>query len=297
MKDNLFDYVAKEMSENMGKYDDSQYLSDEDYGLTAEKPIMTKLVDGSNEYLKSLRTVDGKLIGYKRNMSLLINDLMVDKYEITAEGKEICSLYLCMYGTSNSKVAPKGFKLKETEKTKSDNIGKSEFMESSYVPITTSTSTITSNINVNNGFTPQQAKGMLCASANDISIDESEIKVSKLKKKIKILIAICIVLVIALVGGAVGAIVEFNNITAERDELKAEVENLGIYESWARDFYLDNAVIVSENDPEFYHRAGCAELGTKYYYMIKNPEAAKVDHRKCPVCFGMTKEEFVHNNW
>lgn len=57
-------------------------------------------------------------------------------------------------------------------------------------------------------------------------------------------------------------------------------------------FYLDSAVLTTEND-RYYHRYNCPTLPDQYTYWLYNVEAAE-DHgySKCPDCFKYSKEDY-----
>lgn len=105
-------------------YDDAAFVNDEDYGYTSKKPIMTFRVPGSNQYLESLVTENGETITWNRVGSTSDPDIdgMIDIYEIFCNANKITTLYLNMYGVSNSKHTPKGFILKGANKSSSNEV-------------------------------------------------------------------------------------------------------------------------------------------------------------------------------
>lgn len=93
----------------------TENLDDPDYGLVPEKPVYVKGVEGSEEYLRNLRTSLGEIVTWERRGSLAVDNVngMVDIYEIILpSGKLYKTIYLNMYGMQNSTKAPKGFDTK-----------------------------------------------------------------------------------------------------------------------------------------------------------------------------------------
>lgn len=86
-----------------------------EFGLDKTNPIPTNTAFGSSDYLKRLRTLDGKPIKFSRIGSFSV-DLFpgqsIDGYNIqSASGEKLPVLWLNMYHKRNSNKAPKGFKL------------------------------------------------------------------------------------------------------------------------------------------------------------------------------------------
>lgn len=104
-----------ESNENMAKGNSvaqTQNLDDPQYGLIPEKPVYAKSVAGSEQYLNKLRTEDGGRITWNRRGSTSVSGVngMVDIYDCCdANGKMCGTIYINMYGTQNSNVAPVGF--------------------------------------------------------------------------------------------------------------------------------------------------------------------------------------------
>lgn len=112
---------AKKMEASANKRDilfDSQKPEDEDFGYSLSNPVMTSTISGSDLYLQSLRTLDGKPFTWERHGSYCaaniggIENVMVDKYQLSLDGEEYAELYLCPYGHSSSYV-PHGLTLAE----------------------------------------------------------------------------------------------------------------------------------------------------------------------------------------
>jgi len=98
----------------------TENLKDPQYGLIPEKPIYAKSVSGSEQYLGKLRTESGDRITWKRRGATFVSGVngMVDIYNcFDPSGKKCGTIYINMYGTQNSNVAPTGF-IMEGEKPK-----------------------------------------------------------------------------------------------------------------------------------------------------------------------------------
>lgn len=87
-------------------------LDDPEYGLVATKPIYTNGVNGSYEYLEELKTTLGEKLTWNRKGSMPVEGVngIIDIYEsILPSGKPYKTLYVNMYGSTNTKRVPKGF--------------------------------------------------------------------------------------------------------------------------------------------------------------------------------------------
>lgn len=96
-------------------------LEDPQYGLIPEKPIYTKGVAGSEQYLGKLRTESGERITWKRRGSTVASGVkgMVDIYNcFDPSGKDCGTIYINMYGTKNSSTAPAGLIMEGEEPKK-----------------------------------------------------------------------------------------------------------------------------------------------------------------------------------
>ena len=93
-----------------------QRPNDDDYGYSKSNPIMTANVFRNDEYLKRLRTPDGKAFTWERNGSYCMNEIsgvsnvMVDEYQLFLEGKPYKLVYICPKGFDSTN-APKGMQL------------------------------------------------------------------------------------------------------------------------------------------------------------------------------------------
>ena len=84
-----------------------------EFGLEVTNPIPTSTNYGSISYLGKLRTLDGVKVEYERRGSYQAANIpsMIDGYKITANGKDVATIFLCPYNKKNSEIAPRGFKL------------------------------------------------------------------------------------------------------------------------------------------------------------------------------------------
>jgi hypothetical protein len=82
------------------------------FGLCKQNPIPVNGEIGEVYYLSRLRTENNTKVQYKRRGSTRSWNIPrpIDIYQISVEGKKICDLYLCPYYTTNSELAPEGFK-------------------------------------------------------------------------------------------------------------------------------------------------------------------------------------------
>ena len=91
----------------------------DDFGLVPENPIYTlaaRSVYGEEEYLDSLRTLDGQKIKYNRRGSMSVEGVhgMIDIYDtFLPSGDPYKTIYVNMYGAKKSTSVPCGFSLKE----------------------------------------------------------------------------------------------------------------------------------------------------------------------------------------
>lgn len=103
---------------NRNRLFEGQRTDDPDYGYSTSNPIMTSTISQSDEYLKKLRTLDGKAFTWNRTGSFCMRDVhgvenvMVDEYQLYIDGQEYKKIYICPYGHSSSFV-PQGMKLSD----------------------------------------------------------------------------------------------------------------------------------------------------------------------------------------
>lgn len=113
----VLDLVAGTLAEmaqtaNSNTEAEQDNLGDSEYGLVANKPIYTKGVKGSKQYIESLKTALGEKLTWNRRGSMSVQGIngMIDVYESTLpSGKPYKTLYVNMYGSKNSDITPKGF--------------------------------------------------------------------------------------------------------------------------------------------------------------------------------------------
>lgn len=108
----LYD-LQKEFMGSQGSDSDTMPEGIGEFGLEVTNPVPTSTVFGSIFYMGQLRTLDGVKVEYDRKGSTMAANItsMIDIYKITANGKEVATIYVCPYNQKNSERAPKGFKL------------------------------------------------------------------------------------------------------------------------------------------------------------------------------------------
>jgi len=105
-------YVGNEKIAKQNLELEKKFINDPDYGFVPEKPIFTCGVKGSEKYLEQLCFENGERIQWNRVGSTSVDGVngMIDVYEIsTLSGEKYKELYINMYGSSDSRHAPKGF--------------------------------------------------------------------------------------------------------------------------------------------------------------------------------------------
>lgn len=110
----FFAEVATEQAEFIKANRTAQTLNldDPEYGLVPEKPVYCRYVDGSKDYLNSLRTENGEKLEWNRRGSMYADGIngMVDIYDSTLpSGQAYKTVYINMYADSNPITMPKGF--------------------------------------------------------------------------------------------------------------------------------------------------------------------------------------------
>jgi hypothetical protein len=84
------------------------------FGLEKTNPIPIYGLPENEDYLHSLRTLKGSLVGFRRNGCIEVGNIVkpFDEYEIyNSTGDTIAKLYLSPYHWKTSKKSPRGFKL------------------------------------------------------------------------------------------------------------------------------------------------------------------------------------------
>ena len=101
---------------NINREVQNDNLDDESYGLVPQKPVYASGIVGSSIYIESLQTSEGKKITWERRGSMMVQNIngAVDIYDAYLnDGSMYQTIYVNMYGTSISKIAPRGFKFKQ----------------------------------------------------------------------------------------------------------------------------------------------------------------------------------------
>lgn len=113
--------VAQAFQQNLVQSNASQnanaetaHLDDADYGLVPQKPVFVAGFPGTHTYLDSLCLSDGTRPTFNRTGSMNVPGIEgpVDAYEVMAGGKPVGRIFICLYGSSNSTRAPRGFVLR-----------------------------------------------------------------------------------------------------------------------------------------------------------------------------------------
>lgn len=101
--------VAERAKQNVEIQD--QYLHDEKYGRTPDKPIFVNGFGCDKKYLSHLHTLDGVKLAYDRIGSSEVEGICgpVDLYKLLLpDGSVYMQIFLCNYGTRNTADVPKG---------------------------------------------------------------------------------------------------------------------------------------------------------------------------------------------
>lgn len=92
---------------------ETQNYDDPEYGLVPNKPVYTQGVGGSKQYLSGLKSSLGEELAWNRRGSTSVAGVngMIDIYDSTLpSGRPYKTVYINMYGSSNSSKLPKGFR-------------------------------------------------------------------------------------------------------------------------------------------------------------------------------------------
>ena len=90
---------------------ETKYLNDPQYGLKPEKPVFINGFGPHHIYLDALCTPDGVELKNDRRGSMQVSGIEgpVDVYDLfLPNGKKYMTIYLCLYGSKNSVIAPRG---------------------------------------------------------------------------------------------------------------------------------------------------------------------------------------------
>lgn len=83
------------------------------FGLCVTNPIPTQSVLGSRVYLAALRTANNRPVDSNRigscNAPDDVTTAMIDMYQLTSQGQDLATIYICPYHQRNSACAPEGF--------------------------------------------------------------------------------------------------------------------------------------------------------------------------------------------
>lgn len=84
-----------------------------EFGLEITNPIPTASIPESYFYLQNLKTASGSDVTFDRIGSMRAPNIQstIDGYNISCNGSQIATIYICPYNKKTSKKAPKGFKL------------------------------------------------------------------------------------------------------------------------------------------------------------------------------------------
>ena len=97
---------------------ESKYLDDPQYGLVPDKPVFINGFGPHHIYLDALCTADGIELKNHRRGSMQVEgiDGPVDVYDLyLPSGKKYKTIYLCLYGNSNSTAAPLGLAFRQQD--------------------------------------------------------------------------------------------------------------------------------------------------------------------------------------
>lgn len=115
MKADAIETMKNRVSDNAHKNAEieNSYLDDPEYGLVPEKPIFVDGFGSDKEYLSHLHAEDGTHLDFARVGSTVVEGVSgpVDLYRlILPDGADYLQIFVCNYGSSNKKIAPKGIK-------------------------------------------------------------------------------------------------------------------------------------------------------------------------------------------
>lgn len=256
-------------------YSDEEFRHDEDYGLTADKPIMVDHIEGSKEYLKSLRTKSGKPLTWNRvgSVSSKVEEGVVDMYMLYLDGEELTPIYLNMYAFENSNVAPR---------------------------ILTLASVTEETVKVDESLLPGTHKTISDSGKVEDEASHEKVIVRDKKSKNKVLIAVCVILAILcgiLAISTASLQAQLTEAGIERDESVGNVRDAYMqYKDMVKYFYLDSAVIVEDNGDKYYHRLGCPNMGDFESFWVYNSENAKANgYKACGTCIEPGFDNYMNN--
>lgn len=105
--------LKKDMASNSesNKAIEDKYINDSDYGLCLEKPVFVAGFGSDKAYLSHLATSMGERLRFNRLGSKEVNGIAgpVDIYQLLTNDNQIyMHIYICNYGTRNTKDVPQG---------------------------------------------------------------------------------------------------------------------------------------------------------------------------------------------
>lgn len=257
---------------------------DADFGLVPQKPIYTVGIDEQEKYLKSLRTISGESINYNRRGSMSVDGIngMVDVYDTyLPSGEEYKTIYINMYGASNSTFAPKGFSQNNASTQSGTMLKKGKKPKTKYC------SHCGSKIDNQTKICPGCGKKYF----RGIKINRFSITVT--------------IFILIIITSMTLNIIQYNKIDylswretylqnrvnkleADVSDLEDVVSNLEDekWDNWFKLRFFDNyAEIVGDDGTNVYHKYGCSRLDTSDGFWIYNTGAAKNRrYSECPFC-------------
>ena len=107
--------IQKSVQDNSKKNAEIEnaYLDDPEYGLIPAKPVFVNGFGNDKEYLSHLHAEDGTKLSFTRVGSSEVEGIAgpVDLYRLLKpDGTDYMRIFICNYGTSTKKIAPKGTK-------------------------------------------------------------------------------------------------------------------------------------------------------------------------------------------
>ena len=260
---------------------------DADFGLVPEKPIYTlalQLVDGEEEYLNQLYTVNGEKIKYNRLGSTGVDGIngMIDIYETyLPSGQPYKTLFINMYGAKRSTKAPAGFVLgtpttQNHPAPKENNPVKIKYCSRCGSVIDSKTKTCT-------GCGKQYFRGF--------KFTKFSVTVTVLALIIATISTLCILQYINTqkMEDKISDLTQESNIKQYTiDHLRNKIDDLENkdWETTKKLFFFDaHAEIIGDDNTKIYHKYGCTKLDTSDGFWILNSEAAESrGYTKCSRC-------------
>lgn len=280
--DAIIKIQAEETVKNLKENSKNQPNNEEDvdFGLVPEKPIYTLAlmsVDGEREYLNQLYTENGVKIKWNRRGSTSVNGIsgIIDVYDtFLPSGEPYKTIYINMYGAKKSEKAPIGFTLNDVETKRKKKKPKNE----------------------------KKVKTKFCSRCGSVVDRKTKIcsgcgkKYFKGIKFTKFSITV-IILSIVLFTSIIINFAQYSEIdylngrvnywSNETEKLKDEVSDLErekIKQGWSLDFYEEHVVIVGDDGTNKYHKYGCDDLDTSYFWAYNTEAARQKGYRACSKC-------------